>query len=1183
MPAVSIDPHPESRSDYDSTAPWVLWYWLSASVSEQGIRADLRAMKKQGIQGAYLVCVNGKPDSLLTRPPVVQLTPIWWHMVKKAFVIADSLGLKLGLHVGDGFATSGGPWITPALSMQRVVWSDTTVKGDGKEKIIQLPQAENIRAGYYKDIALYAFAALPGIDSSTDNIQPIVTTNAAGQDGMKLITPGNTENFTSKKRCWIDYHFKEPFTCRTIQITTKGITFQAKRLKMYISDNGKDYRYYTQLRPARSGWQDYTYPVYYSIAAVRARFFRFVYDPGGTEPGSEDLDDAKWSPSLKLTGLKLSSGPRIDHFEGKSGAVWRIAKRTDATVIADSDCIKKSALLNITKFLHPDGTLHWKVPAGKWTILRMGHSSTGTENATAGGGKGLECDKFNPAAVTLQFNNWFGQAIKKIGPHLATNVLKVFYMDSWEGGSQNWSPVFRKAFIERRGYDPLNYLPVMAGFPVESAGCSEQFLHDVRLTIADLLKDNYFGTLCDLAHQKGYKVAAECTAPVMVGDGISHFDKVDFPMGEFWLNSPTHDKPNDILDAISGGHIYGKNIIQAEAFTELRNKWNEYPGMLKTLQDHHYALGINRLVFHVFGENPWLDRAPGMTLGGVGLYFQRDQTWWPMVHGWMDYTRRAQFLLQQGVPVTDIAVFNGEEIPSRAVLPDRLIATLPGLFGKHRMLTEKTRLENTGNPLQHIPEKVTSSAGITTARDWIDPLHGYKYDAINRDALIRLADLRNGRIALPGGAAYRLLVLPRLSKMDPNNQYMSLAVAKKLLALTKSGATLLADRYPLYLEGIAAHSQAQQDSLRHIIRELLGDYDFFKAHAGKQFVRKVGSGSVVYGAYGSAELSALGVDRDFEAVNPSTGKYANGVAWNHRRIILPSQNEHSQHTANRTHGNKKAASMDREVPDLSALGVTDIYFVSNQLDSVRSIRLTLRVGGKKPVLYDAVTGRITATRHWQTDVHKTTLKITLPQNGSLFVLLQPAEKATQSGWDTAVQTKGRSAKAPEELYVPAQQLQGPWKVQFDPKRGGPEAAVTFKGLQDWTAMPEASIKNYSGMATYRIRFKWAGKVQANRAVTGRRILLLLGKVCDMASVRLNGMDMGVAWTYPYQVDITKAIKSGDNDLEIQVANTWANRILADENLPVDQRQTWTTSPFNLQGHQPLPSGLLGPVRLMIAK
>lgn len=128
-------------------------------------------------------------------------------------------------------------------------------------------------------------------------------------------------------------------------------------------------------------------------------------------------------------------------------------------------------------------------------------------------------------------------------------------------------------------------------------------------------------------------------------------------MGEFWLNSPTHDKLNDMLDAVSGAHIYGKSIIQAEGFTEVRGTWDEHPGMLKALLDRNYALGINRLFYHVYVHNPWLDRKPGMTLDGIGLFFQRDQTWWNKgAKALSDYATRCQALLQYGHPVVDIAV-----------------------------------------------------------------------------------------------------------------------------------------------------------------------------------------------------------------------------------------------------------------------------------------------------------------------------------------------------------------------------------------------------------------------------------------------------------------------------------------------------------------------------------------------
>jgi len=166
----------------------------------------------------------------------------------------------------------------------------------------------------------------------------------------------------------------------------------------------------------------------------------------------------------------------------------------------------------------------------------------------------------------------------------------------------------------------------------------------------------------------------------MISDAMQHYRSVDIPMGEFWHNSPTHDKPTDILDAVSGAHLYGKPVVQAEAFTTLRMDWSESPLSLKTLGDMNFALGVNRLVFHVFVHNPWMDRKPGMTLNGVGLYFQRDQTWWKQGKAWMEYIQRCQAMLQQGNPVVDIAVYTGEEFPRRALTPDRLADILPGLF-----------------------------------------------------------------------------------------------------------------------------------------------------------------------------------------------------------------------------------------------------------------------------------------------------------------------------------------------------------------------------------------------------------------------------------------------------------------------------------------------------------------------
>ncbi len=502
------------------------------------------------------------------------------------------------------------------------------------------------KESYYRDIALLAFPTPEGSDINTASVVPVVTTST-GADGSFLPLPGSENTFRSEDVCWIQYAFNTPFTCRSISVITPGNNYQAHRFRIEVSDDGKTFRPVTQLAAPRHGWQDTDANVTHSIAAVTARYFRFHYDKAGSEPGSEDLDAAKWKPALKIKGLILSSAPRIHQYEGKNGTVWRVSPRSTAREIPDALCVPHKKIVNITDRMDASGRLQWQVPAGRWTILRIGHTSTGHTNATGGAGKGLECDKFDTAAIHLQYNKWFGEAVRQVGPELAPRVLNMFHVDSWECGSQNWSPAFREEFRKRRGYDLFTYLPAMAGIPVDAAETSERFLYDIRQTIAELVRDKFYTTVATLAHKQGMTFSAESVAPTMLSDGMLHYSLTDLPMGEFWLRSPTHDKPNDMADAISGAHVYGKPVIQAEAFTSLRMQWDEHPGMLKALGDRNYALGINRLVYHVFTHNPWPDRKPGMTLDGVGLYFQRDQIWWKAGRAWVEYAERCQRMLQQ--------------------------------------------------------------------------------------------------------------------------------------------------------------------------------------------------------------------------------------------------------------------------------------------------------------------------------------------------------------------------------------------------------------------------------------------------------------------------------------------------------------------------------------------------------
>ena len=1050
-------------SPSDEAKPWTFWYWMYGTVSKEGITADLEAMKRAGLGGTYLMPIKGIHEGAQYDGKAQQLTPEWWEMVRFSMEEADRLGLKLGMHICDGFALAGGPWITPKESMQKVVWSDTIVDG-GKLNALRLPQPEAYE-NYYEDIALFA---LPVEDAADEMPAKITCVNLATANNVKSAQTVNMDAagiIRSSYPCYIQYEYKQAFTCRNIEIVLNGNNYQAHRLKVMASDDGVNYRFVKQLVPARQGWQNTDENSTHSIPATTARYFRFYWTPEGSEPGSEDMDAAKWKPNLKIKQLRLHQEARLNQWEGKAGLVWRVAESTREEEIGKEDCYSLSQVINLTEQYKNAPASHSKektitavLPKGKWKLLRMGHTATGHTNATGGGGKGLECDKFNPRTVRKQFDNWFAQAFVKTHPEVARRVLKYMHVDSWECGSQNWSDSFAKEFRTRRGYDLLPYLPLLAGIPMESAGRSEEILRDVRTTIAELVVDVFYQVLSDCAKEYDCQFSAECVAPTMVSDGLLHYQKVDLPMGEFWLNSPTHDKPNDMLDAISGAHIYGKNIIQAEGFTEVRGTWDEYPAMLKALLDRNYALGINRLFYHVYVHNPWLDRHPGMTLDGIGLFFQRNQTWWDKgAKAFSEYATRCQSLLQYGHPVTDIAVFTGEEVPRRSVLPERLVSSLPGLFGTERVESERIRLANEGQPLRVRPVGVTHSANMADPEKWVNPLRGYAYDSFNKDALLRLAKAENGRMKLAEGMGYKVVVLPLSRPMNPE-PVLSPAVRKKMDELKAAGVIVPALPYT------------------------------------------------------EEDFSAYGLERDM--IVPED------VAWMHRS---------------------------------GELG--DIYFVANQREETRTFTASMRINGRKPECWNPVTGEMNTHPSYRIHDNRTEVTLTLAPNESVFIVF-PTEEAADKERTSTDKREPLNRTLETEEYTVTFLATG--------------KTVVRKDLFDWSKEEDEQIRYYSGTAVYKATFRWKDKLKK-----GQPVYLNLGKVCNLATVRVNGIDCGTVWTAPYRADITSALKKGTNELEIEVTNTWANALKGVDEGKAPYDGIWTNAKYRKKEDTLLPAGLLG--------
>lgn len=396
-----------------------------------------------------------------------------------------------------------------------------------------------------------------------------------------------------------------------------------------------------------------------------------------------------------------------------SGETFPKHLQPDDQLIDKSAIIRKDQIVNLTSRLSADGQLEWEVPAGNWTILRVGHTPTGAENRPAVlGGKGLECDKMSRKAVDKFWNGGVQPILDRLGALVGKSVVNCL-IDSYEVGCNNWTADFKEEFEKRQGYDCISFLPVLAGYYLESGEVSERFLWDFRKNVGDLIVDNYYGYFRKLCNSRGLKFSVEPYGGPY--EDIHAGSTGDVVMSEFWLEGDLYLNTQRMV--ASAAHLNGSPIVGAEAFTSFGG-WREHPATLKTRGDILWCEGINRFIFHTYTHQPW-NISPGVTFGPYGLDFNRHNTWWEQGKAYMDYLGRSQFLLQHGRTVADVLVFTGESSPN------------DGIF-----------------------------------RADIKAL-GHDYDQIGTNMLKELS-VNDGLIHSPVGGIYKMLVLPDTDWMTPD-------------------------------------------------------------------------------------------------------------------------------------------------------------------------------------------------------------------------------------------------------------------------------------------------------------------------------------------------------------------------------------------------------------------------------
>lgn len=623
---------------------------MNGNVTSNGITLDLEAMKRAGLGGALIFNIG----EFIPKGSVDYGRPDWLNLMVHAAGEANRLGLELAMHNCPGWSSSGGPWITPEMSMQRLVWSEMRVTG-GTNFSLELPRPFN-RLGFYRDVAVLAFPSLPGEERAFSESLAAVR-DAQGTVEKRLLTDGDlatTVQAASDNPLLLE--FTKPFSARAVTIwyasggSTMGFNLEA-------SDDGENFRPVIRLAPATPrAIEDASHTE--TFEAVQARFFRVTPNR-----------------SRAVCEIELHAAARIPGWNYKANHSYRAALNEGAPAVVEREyAIDPGRVVDLTSAMDGQGTLKWNAPAGEWTVVRFGHTPRGQENIAApDAGVGLECDKMSHAATSFHFEHGLGPLMKALGP-LAGRSFKALEVDSYEVGVQNWTAGFEKSFRRRNGYDIGSYLLAMTGRYIGSVKESERFLWDLRRTHAEMVAECYYGRLRDLGRKHGLRLLVE---PYGAGPGA--YDELqvghtaDVPMGEFWAHFPWDDMMSIRL-AASAAHVTGKSIVAGEAFTstEEQSRFMDHPFGLKATGDLAFSLGLNQMYFHRFAHQPHPTAAPGMTMGPWGFNYDRNNTWFEQSRGWIEYLARCQFMLQQGHFVADVLYFTGEGSPraSKKIVPE---------------------------------------------------------------------------------------------------------------------------------------------------------------------------------------------------------------------------------------------------------------------------------------------------------------------------------------------------------------------------------------------------------------------------------------------------------------------------------------------------------------------------------
>jgi len=1114
-----LNPPPSAR-------PAAYWAWLNGSVSLPQLTRELAEMKDKGISKLYIFeCGAKDPDGVIPAGPAF-MGPESVKAIGYAIREAARLEMELGLTTSSSW-NAGGSWVTPQHASMGLFRSETTVEGPVRfdEELpfpsvpAKAPKRPDGLPAYYQDVAVLA---VPEPEPLAE-YEFVFELAPPGPHVVDRVVLYNTPS-EDAARYGKMHLFAKDFSVAVSATTPDAEAFkEVVRGTLKPAADAQEFRFPpVEARNVKLRILSGHNPEYDKIQLGEFELYNLegenvalAYRPDGSGRNANLL---RYTSALRQKGDWAASNIHDGATSGAHGS-WCSGPR--AIVIRDP-----SSIVDLTDHLDAGGRLTWDVPPGDWVIMRFVCTNTGQGLAIPSpNSQGLAIDHFSAEATRMHFQYFIDNLQKEVGP-LDSTALTTMYLCSYELRGAAWTPDFLDEFKSRRGYKMTRYLPVLFGSRVASQQVTERFLYDFRKTQGDLLVDAFYKTAAEICHEHGLLLCAEAGGPgppthnVPV-DALKALGVLDIPRGEFWTDLHLWV----VKETACAAHVYGKRVVDMESFTSWRH-WQDGPFELKPFADRAMCGGTNHFTFHTSPHNPPEAGLPGRVYH-AGTHMGANLAWWPKAGPFIDYLARCSYLLQQGLFVGDVCYYYG----------DQAYNFVP-------------------------PKHVDPSLGS-----------GYDYDVVNAEVILTRMDVDGGRIVLPDGLSYPLLVLPEREDID-------LAVLQKLEQLVTAGATVVG-RKPTRSNGLAEY-QERDRQVKHLADRLWGpcDGNRIKEHP-------YGNGKIIWGHSLREILQDRGIGPDFTFLGRDR---ETSLDYIHRRA-----------------------------------GSDDIYFVRNANLREEEVDCVFRAGGKVPELWMPDTGQIRTQLVYRSVEGGTKVPLRLPPAGSVFVVFRrPAPqnhlvavskdgirlfpgsaetlpkracvdvvpgtdgglelRATQGGTYVLETAQGRRLTVEVKPPPTPREITGPWQVRF-PKGWGAPASAVFPNLISWTQHPQDGIKYFSGIATYEKQFE----LPAALLEEGNRVLLDLGRVKFVADVYLNGKRLGILWKPPFRLDVTDAARPGKNRLVVEVANVWSNRLVGDARSPEGARYCRTNMKRSQTRKVPwketplLESGLLGPVRLHLVR